>query len=53
MVAPPDLSTPITSDPPELPVEPDEGPVTPPGPADPAQPLPPQHPHLLMTLPGD
>ena len=31
-------------DPGEMPVEPDQGPVTPPGPGDPDNPLPPEHP---------
>lgn len=35
----PDLPTPITSDPGDLPVEPDEGPGTPEGPADPESPF--------------
>jgi hypothetical protein len=43
MATSPDLPTPITSDPPdvpELPVEPDKGPATPPGsPVDPESPF--------------
>ena len=43
MVTSPELPTPITPDPGELPVEPDEGPITPP-PSDPENPLPAEHP---------
>jgi hypothetical protein len=35
----PDLSTPVTSDPADLPVEPDQGPGTAEGPTDPGSPL--------------
>ena len=40
MATPPELPTPITPDPDDLPVEPDQGPNAPPEPIDPSQPRP-------------
>ena len=44
MATSPDLLNATKPDPGEMPVEPDEGPATPPGPGDPENPLPPEHP---------